>query len=153
MVGTPRGERTTAIPVTWPAKRWFGPRFFSARADCAPGRGAGITVGVSEKRTVVIQLAGAKYRMTSDAEEGQLQKLADIVNERIVELGSKTRSASSAQLLAVVALGLADDLVAERDQRQRVEELTRRAVRDAVKRIDDRLTMDAAGPPAESVEG
>ena len=71
---------------------------------------------------MVIQLAGAKYRMTSDAEEGQLQQLADIVNERIVELGSKTRSASSAQLLAVVALGLADDLVAEREQRHRVEE-------------------------------
>ncbi|MGB5704293.1 MAG: cell division protein ZapA, partial [Polyangiales bacterium] len=61
------------------------------------------------KRTVQIEIAGARYRMSSDADENYLQRLADIVNERVRALGPKAaRSASPAQLLAVVALGMAE---------------------------------------------
>lgn len=93
-----------------------------------------------EKRTVTLEIAGAKYRMTSDAEEGHLDRLADMINERIEGLGTKAqRTATPAQLLAVVALGLADDLLTAEQRRVEVERVTRDAVSRAIDRIDDRL--------------
>jgi cell division protein ZapA len=101
---------------------------------------------VADKQTVTIELAGARYRMTSDAEAEHLHRLAALVNDRIDALGSKAvRNASPAQLLAVVALGLADDLLAEETRRKTVESITRHAIGDAIERIDSRLAVEAQG--------
>ncbi len=82
--------------------------------------------------------------MTSDADEDHLQRLADAVNERVAALGSKAaRTASPAQLLAVVALGLAEDLEVSERRRQRLEDRTRQVVAAAISRIDRRLEADA----------
>ena len=96
------------------------------------------------KRTVQIEIAGARYRMSSDADENYLQRLADIVNERVRALGPKAaRTASPAQLLAVVALGLAEELEAAEQRRGALETKTRQVVDAAIRRIDQRLQTDA----------
>ena len=95
---------------------------------------------MADKRTVTLEIAGAKYRMTSDADEEHLLELARIINDRIEGLGPKAqRTATPAQLLAVVALGLADDLLTADRRRAEVEEVTREAVTKAIARIDERL--------------
>lgn len=97
------------------------------------------------KRTVVLDIAGSRYRMTSDADEAHLLRLAAMVNERIEALGpGAKRTAPPAQLLAVVALGLADDLLAAEQKRERIERTTREAVGAAIRRIDRRLEEDAS---------
>ncbi|HEY8430294.1 MAG TPA: cell division protein ZapA [Sandaracinaceae bacterium] len=89
---------------------------------------------------MTLEIAGAKYRMTSDADEEHLARLAEMINERIEALGPKAqRTATPAQLLAVVALGLADDLLNAERQRREIEEATRSAVQRAIERIDERL--------------
>ncbi len=96
------------------------------------------------KRTVQIEIAGARYRMSSDADESYLQRLADIVNERVHALGPKAaRAATPAQLLAVVALGLAEELQAADQRRDALEAKTRKLVSAAIRRIDQRLEADA----------
>ena len=96
------------------------------------------------KRTVTLDIAGSKYRMTSDADEAHLERLASIIDERVAALGQKAqRAASPAQLLAVVALGPADDLVAEERRRRSIEDTTRKAIAAAIERIDRRLESDA----------
>jgi len=96
------------------------------------------------KRNVQIEIAGARYRMSSDADEAYLQRLADIVNERVNALGPKAaRAASPAQLLAVVALSLAEDLDASERRRGDLETKTRELVGNAIRRIDNRLQADA----------
>jgi cell division protein ZapA len=96
------------------------------------------------KRTVQIEIAGARYRMSSDADETYLQRLADIVNERVQALGAKAaRTATPAQLLAVVALSLAEDLEASERRRENLEATTRQVVDTAIRRIDRRLQEDA----------
>ena len=96
------------------------------------------------KRTVQIEIAGARYRMSSEADEAYLQRLADIVNERVEALGPKAaRSATPAQLLAVVALSLAEDLDASERRRENLKQQTRKMVGAAIRRIDDRLQADA----------
>ena len=82
--------------------------------------------------------------MSADADETYLQRLAEIVNERVQALGPKAaRAATPAQLLAVVALGLADDLEASERQREKLEAKTRQVVNTAIRRIDERLQADA----------
>ena len=96
------------------------------------------------KRTVQIEIAGARYHMSSDADESYLQRLADIVNERVQSLGPKAaRTATPAQLLAVVALSLAEDLEASEQKRETLEAKTRQVVGAAIRRIDQRLQADA----------
>jgi len=96
------------------------------------------------KRNVQIEIAGASYRMSSDADEVYLQRLANIVNERVQALGPKAaRAATPAQLLAVVALGLAEDLDASERRREGLEIKTREVVSMAIRRIDQRLLADA----------
>ena len=98
----------------------------------------------ADKRTVTLDLAGARYRLTSDAEEGHLEHLARMIDERVAALGPKaTRAASPSQLLAVVALGLADELLAAEQRARAVEDTTRKAVATALERIDRRLADDA----------
>lgn len=96
------------------------------------------------KRTVQIEIAGARYRMSSDADETYLQRLADIVNERVQALGPKAaRAATPTQLLAVVALSLAEDLDAADRRVETLEAKTRQVVSTAIRRIDQRLQADA----------
>ena len=96
------------------------------------------------KSTVQIEIAGARYRMSSDADETYLQRLADIVNERVKALGPKAaRAATPAQLLAVVALSLAEDLEVSEQHRITLEDKTRQVVGGAIRRIDERLQADA----------
>lgn len=99
---------------------------------------------MSDKRTVHIDLAGARYRITSDADEAHLQHLARFIDERIAALGPKaTRSATREQLLAIVALGLADDLVASDRRARALEEITRTSVQATLERIERRLAETA----------
>ncbi len=93
------------------------------------------------KRTVTLEIAGARYRMASDADEAHLARLADLINERIEQLGPKVaKTATPAQLLAVVALGLADELVQSEERRRSVERTTHDAVQRAIARIDEHLS-------------
>jgi cell division protein ZapA len=92
------------------------------------------------KRTVTLEIAGARYRMSSDADEAHLARLADLVNDRIAALGPKiARTTTPQQLLAVVALGLADELVQSEQRRKDVERATVETVGRAIARIDDEL--------------
>lgn len=92
------------------------------------------------KQTVSIEIAGAKYRMTTDAEPAHLERLAEVVNTRIAELGPKAlRTATPMQLLAIVALGLVEDLERSEERRAALEDTTRNAITSALERLDRRL--------------
>ena len=99
------------------------------------------------KKTVTLDIAGASYRMQVDADEAHLRRLAEIVNERVRALGPKALSrAAPAQLLAMVALGLADDWQAAETRSRSMEEATRQALTNAIARIDARLAADMLEP-------
>ncbi|MBX3251945.1 MAG: cell division protein ZapA [Myxococcales bacterium] len=104
-------------------------------------------------RTVVLEIAGSKYRLTTDSDEGHLRELAEQVNARIESLGAKAvRSGTPAQLLAVVALGLAEELEEAKAQHEGLKRRAAEVVADAIGRIDGRLAALARldEEPAES---
>lgn len=99
------------------------------------------------KKPVTLDIAGASYRMMVDADEAHLLRLAEIVNERVAALGPEARRrANPAQLLAMVALSLADDLLVAESRTRAIEDTTRRAIESAIARIDRRLAADTVTP-------
>lgn len=99
------------------------------------------------KRTVTLHIAGTKCRMVSDAPEAYLMELADLVNQRITSLGGKgNKLASPAQVLAMAALSLADDLITLDARQRTVQETARSALKRAIERIDQRLQTDERNP-------
>ena len=95
------------------------------------------------KHTITLEIAGTKFRLVSDADEGHLQSLAALINERVDKLSrGGSRSVPSSQLLALAALELADELVGTQSKLKEVERLTRSAVANAIARIDARLSAE-----------
>ncbi len=92
------------------------------------------------QQTVTIEIAGARYRLTTDSDQEHLLSLARAVNARIDELGEKARRAASpAQLLAVAALSLAEE-VQECERRQtELRHRTTAVIREVIDRIDAQL--------------
>jgi cell division protein ZapA (FtsZ GTPase activity inhibitor) len=109
---------------------------------------------VGVKHTVTLEIAGTKFRLVADADAQRLNELASLVNERVAKLGNGNagKSASAAQLLALVALGLADDLSTCEQKLREVDRLTRSTITNVITRIDQRLadvpepTMPGVGP-------
>jgi cell division protein ZapA (FtsZ GTPase activity inhibitor) len=110
------------------------------------------------KHTVTLEIAGTKFRLIADADEQHLAELATVVNERVAKLGGAGR-ATSAQVLALVALGLADDLKSSEKKLREVDQLARTTIAQLIARIDQRLVQDAGEnasglsaefPPGES---
>jgi cell division protein ZapA (FtsZ GTPase activity inhibitor) len=63
-----------------------------------------------------------------------------MISERVEKMGGAgARSASSGQLLALVALELADELEGATLRLQQMEQMTRTAIAHAIARIDGRL--------------
>lgn len=99
------------------------------------------------KRTMTLEIGGAKFKIVSDADQGHLAELASIVNERMQKLTEAgARSASSAQLLALVSLGLADELQAAKHKLSEADRISRTAIASAIARIDEQLAAEAASP-------
>jgi cell division protein ZapA (FtsZ GTPase activity inhibitor) len=95
------------------------------------------------KHSVTLEIAGTKFRLVADADDDHLHRLADIVNQRVDELRNKTSHIPTpSQLLALVALGLADDLLTAEKREAQIGELTRNAVARAIERIDRRIAID-----------
>lgn len=95
------------------------------------------------KHTVTLEIAGTKFRLVADADAQHLNELAALVNDRVAKLGGHGRTASAAQLLALVALGLADELHTCEKKLRDIEQLTRNTIQGVITRIDTRLALGA----------
>jgi cell division protein ZapA (FtsZ GTPase activity inhibitor) len=103
------------------------------------------------KHTVTLEIAGTKFRLIADADEQHLAELASMVNDRVAKLGGAGR-ATAAQVLALVALGLADDLKSSEKKLREVDQLARTTITQLIARIDQRLVQDQPSNIAESAE-
>jgi cell division protein ZapA len=81
------------------------------------------------KRSVTVDIAGQKFTLKTDADEGYVKSLARFVTEKMDEAkrGAKTVATQSVAILA--AMHIADDLFqarrSEKDLRRRVKEKSR----------------------------
>lgn len=104
-----------------------------------------------ERRTVELRIAGQPYRLVSSAPKEELQRLAHMIESKLVEMGHRGGTQPNAVLLA--AMALAHDVEAERGKRESIERRTRDLLRRVLVRIDDALEpFDAPGGEAAPSE-
>jgi cell division protein ZapA (FtsZ GTPase activity inhibitor) len=101
---------------------------------------------VGVKHTVTLEIAGTKFRLVADADQSRLEELARIVNDRVAKLGGAGKSASAAQLLALVSLGLADDLRNSERKLREVDQLAKTTISSVIARIDEQLAAGLGEP-------
>ena len=95
------------------------------------------------KGPVELRVGGQTYRVVATAEEAELHRLAEVVDQRLRTLTAPGRSMSS-QTLLLAALSLAHDLEDERNRRVRSEQRAREMLSALVARIDAALDADSA---------
>jgi cell division protein ZapA len=91
---------------------------------------------------VELRVGGQTYRVVASAEEGELRRLAGIVDTKLRELTAPGRQISPQSLL-LAAIALAHDLEEERERRERTENRWREKLRSVLERIDSALDATA----------
>ena len=99
---------------------------------------------------VELQIGGRSYRFIASAGEGELQRLAQLVEECLVAVAGPSR-VMSAQNLLLVAMKLAHDLEEERDRRFQGEMRAKQALKAMLSRIDAVLDESPPPPPVAEV--
>ena len=95
------------------------------------------------KGPVELRVGGQTYRVVATAEEADLHRLADVVDDRLRKLTAPGRAVSPQSLL-LAALSLAHDLEDERNRRVRSEQRAREMLSSLLTRIDAALEADSA---------
>lgn len=80
---------------------------------------------MADKRSYVLQIAGKRFVIRSDAEESYVQALADYVDQQIKAVESATRPAALHSLAVMAALNIADELFQQREQHQQWKTVVR----------------------------
>jgi cell division protein ZapA (FtsZ GTPase activity inhibitor) len=80
---------------------------------------------VAVKRAILIKVAGRQYTIKSDASDGYVQELADLVDQRIQAVQASAKSASPQAVAVLTALQFADELLHERQRRTRLRQRVR----------------------------
>lgn len=99
-----------------------------------------------DRRTVELRIGGQSYRVVTSSPQDELQRLADLVETKLAEVGPKGRAQPQAMLLA--ALALAHEVESERGRRETLERRTRDLLRRVLVRIDDALEPYEEDVPA-----
>lgn len=90
---------------------------------------------------IELRVGGQTYRVLASAEESELRRLAQVVDERLRSLTAPGRQVSS-HTLVLAAIALAHDLEQERSLRHRTEQRSREMLRTLLARVDAALQAD-----------
>jgi cell division protein ZapA (FtsZ GTPase activity inhibitor) len=93
---------------------------------------------VRAKRSIAIRVLGQEYRVRTDADAHELQRVAGLVEETMARLRDRTGAVDSLDLAMMTAVNLARDLLAERGAR-RSGSATSERIRSLADRIEAAL--------------
>ncbi len=99
------------------------------------------------RAAVQLKVAGQTYRVVTSAEEGELQRLANAVEDRMYAVTGPGRKPTQ-QSLVLAAITLAHELEEERERRLRTEERYRTLLEGLLGRIDS--VLEETPLPAEA---
>ena len=103
-----------------------------------------------ERPAVELRVGGQTYKVRATANEDELHRLADLVDNKLREISGPDRAMAPNQLV-LVAISLAHELEAERDRRRELERSWRAKLKSVLKRIDDALEEAGTEEPSSPV--
>jgi cell division protein ZapA len=68
------------------------------------------------RRSIAVRILGHEYRVKSEADEAQVERVARYVDETMERIRERTKTVDSLDLAVLAALNLANDLLAGREQ-------------------------------------
>lgn len=97
------------------------------------------------KRSFAVTIAGQRISLKSDADESYVQLLAELVDEKVRELGPRGARSSASEVALLAALRIADELLRERKRRA---ELRQQVRTQAQRLLDEIASISPVGPAA-----
>ena len=70
---------------------------------------------MSVRRSIAVRILGHEYRIKSEADEEQVERVARYVDETMTRIRERTKTVDSLDLAVLAALNLANDLLAHRE--------------------------------------
>lgn len=71
---------------------------------------------MSARRSIAVRILGHEYRIKSEADEEQVERVARYVDETMTRIRERTKTVDSLDLAVLAALNLANDLLAHREE-------------------------------------
>jgi cell division protein ZapA (FtsZ GTPase activity inhibitor) len=94
-------------------------------------------------KSLSISVAGQSLQIRSDANEEHLKRLADEVDSRYAAIQKKgPRASQEFRAMALVAITLADELMAARDRSEAIRAEARAFAESLIARIDEMLSRE-----------
>lgn len=100
---------------------------------------------MAARRLVSIRVLGQEYRIRTDADPAELQRVAGLVDETMGRLRDRTGAVDSLDLAMMTAVNLARDLLAERTVRR-----SGSAPSDRVRKLSERIEAALQDRPSVS---
>jgi cell division protein ZapA (FtsZ GTPase activity inhibitor) len=95
-------------------------------------------------RSINITVAGQSFQIRSDVKEDYARQLASEITERFVALREKgPRHNQDFKAMAMVAIGLLDELDSAKKERESIQEKTRKFAMRMISRIDKLLAGES----------
>ena len=97
-------------------------------------------------QNVRIEIFGKEYNIRGQADPQYIQRVAAYVDQKMREINEKLPLPSLSQVAILASLNIADELLRERDERQR----SANTVREKAGQLEELLMSTLAGSPAPS---
>lgn len=98
-------------------------------------------------QNVRIEIFGKEYNIRGQADPQYIQRVAAYVDQKMREINEKLPLPSLSQVAILASLNIADELLRERDERQR----SANTVREKAGQLEELLMSTLAGSPAPSL--
>jgi cell division protein ZapA (FtsZ GTPase activity inhibitor) len=100
---------------------------------------------LTQMRAINITVAGQSFEIRSDAKEDYVRQLAADITKRFVALREKgPRHNQDFKAMAMVAIGLLDELYSAKKERESIQEKTRQFAMRIISRIDKLLAGESS---------
>ncbi len=86
-------------------------------------------------KTYEVKILGQRYKIRSDEDEEYIHRLADFVNEQLLEVQRSSRSVATHNVAILAALNIADELIKRKSRDQRLKEEVLQKIRRILKLI------------------
>ncbi len=73
------------------------------------------------KRSVKVDIFGHDYVLKSDSDDNHIQRVADLVDEKMKEVSATTNSKTVLNIAILAALNIADEYLKIKDERKQAE--------------------------------
>jgi cell division protein ZapA (FtsZ GTPase activity inhibitor) len=90
---------------------------------------------LAARRSVAVRILGHEYRVRTDVDPAEMQRVAAHVEETVARLRTRTGAVDSLDLAVMAALSFASDLLAERAVRREVAPAAER-LRSLTERVE-----------------